>query len=827
MKKNTLFILLWMALQPASGQYFEKLGTGLSFRTFFHQQGINYYIHDMDSSGKVYAIYYDTVTSAFNLGHEYSQVRLQIFNGISWLFSRPIKLYNRYSVDAPRILDIRVSQNSVYVCGSFDSSENNLGAGILRFSGSSWESCNAGLMQTNPDYMEVNKCYPFGKQLLISGNFDSIPDVKVNGLLLWNGVQWQAVGTAGKYGFRNLSGTSNVFFQVVNDSLYAFNKNKITPDSIEIGGQVLKKLAVFRNRRFEQINVPARYIHSLCAYRDKLVVIPSSSLVYVRSFLVNDGGTWENHHLTDSFYSTAYLGSMQAEGNLNLVFQNGNKKSIDRFVFDGQSVSNRPSFTLSDIYLPLETRNINEGMTFSGNFRQVKSGRFQDSFHAITKLVLKPVAMFSGITFLDLNSDGIRQVSEPVLPNCKVYSQDNRFMALSNGDGRFNMRLPLNLTVSLNAISDKGYQNAQPQIISPTSDSVYNMDIGLHGSDNNDFSVKIFSHTAHKAKQGFQTFYTVHVNNYTASAKTSTIDVHFNSSCTQFSYKGFSPLLKTRDNMTIRASIPAHGKKSFTFSCVYEVDSFEIGQPVFVSASLQEDDAVRSNNRDTVRQLVSAAFDPNIKVASPDIVVNAQKEINYTIFFQNLGNDTALNVTVVDSFGTLFNLSKVVCHGTGPRDIPFDIVNNVLIWHFRGINLPPKKHDSLGSIGYISLSAAMSSNARLGDTVFNKAAIFFDYQKPVITNKATVIFRKPTSIVQTQVSNGFSVFPNPGKGTFSYHNSRHLMGNLNIYSTDGRLVYTVVLDERGIIELPMVSPGIYILVADDPAIEIGKLIVSE
>ncbi|MEZ4805594.1 MAG: hypothetical protein R2852_08960 [Bacteroidia bacterium] len=275
MNKRLLLYILLITSINSNAQIFKKYADGLHVNAFFHQQGINYYLGSVDQNGLAYYIQYDTVSSGFKYGEEFTQVRLQIYNGISWLCSPSVKIYSLHSIDAPRILDIQSIDGNVYITGSFDSSENNLGAGVLKFNGQNWETIGADLLQSFPDYFEVKQILGFNKQLFITGNFDSIPGLRVNGLLWYDGFTWKAVGNSPPYGFGGVSGTDNVYFSTVNDSLYAYNKNKIKPDSMVIGGDVYRRLAVFENGVFKQIYYPFEYLSNITTYNNQLVVIPT------------------------------------------------------------------------------------------------------------------------------------------------------------------------------------------------------------------------------------------------------------------------------------------------------------------------------------------------------------------------------------------------------------------------------------------------------------------------------------------------------------------------------------------------------------------------
>ncbi len=828
MKKAILFVILITISSTMHSQHFEKLGRGLSTKTFFHQQGIPYYLHEMDSSGRVYAVYYDTVTSSFNFGHEYSQVRLQIYDGISWLFSRPIRLYNRYSVDAPRVLDLCIHGNDIYLGGSFDSSENNLGAGLVRFSNSGWQSSGVSLLQSSQGYFEVNKCYSFGNQLLVSGNFDSIPGTRVNGLVLKSGAVWTPVGQAGNYGFNGLSGTSNVFFQVINDSLYAFNKNKITPDSMEIGGTVTRRLAVWRNGQFVQLNTPARYIAALTSVNRRLVVIPSSFLVYTHSIQVHDNGNWKTYNLPDSFYATNYTGSLDMGNRMYLAFQDGNAREMNIYEFDGNSITRKTSFKMADNFIPLECSSMKDAMSLAGNFRFIKKGQYQDSFRAITKILFRPATVISGSCFLDLNNDQVRQAAEPLMDKCRILSDDNIYMSVSDGSGRINLKLPVGGTYSLQGQHELGYECSKVFHLDQTKDSIYYMDFPFLPAGNNDVSVKLFCHTANKAKQGFETTYTVFLENYSTQGRSVDITVNFDKRCSNFTYKNFIPHSKAAGQLVIRTFIDTRTRESFSFSCIYAVDSFSLGEQVKTNAFIQIDDAVKMNNRDTLRQTVSAAFDPNIKVAFPDVIVNNEREIKYTIFFQNLGNDVAKNVTVVDSFGSLVSIGSVTYLNTGPMNSKPIIGNAVLTWVFEDINLPPARLDSAKSIGFVNLKVRLYKNARIGDTIFNKAYIYFDYQKPVITNNAKVVFARNNAVPAITEQRGFAVYPNPGNGVFHYENQGMPGGDIQVFSAEGKLVYTTALQSEGELRLPPdLARGIYLLKINGYTMETCKIILVD
>ena len=809
-----LLIISFLISSLSFSQTFIKHGEGLSVRTFYHQQGINYYLNTCDSNGNIYGIYYDTVSSGFNFGHEFSIVRLQIYNGITWLYSSPIKLYSKHAIDAPRVLDIKYINGKVWICGSFDSSENNMGAGVLIYNSSNWEASTIKLFQTYKDYFEVRQILNVKNQLLLTGNFDSIAGTKCNGLVYYNGNTWTQIGSRKPFGFNGVSNIGNVFFKKSNDSLYAYNKNKIAPDSFDISGETYRKLAVLRNNEFVQINIPFNHIAGISTYKKNLVILPSSNLIYISKISVKNGNFWNNYSLADSFYATNYIGSLEQNNFLYLFFQNPNLAQINVYQFNGSSINKLESFKIANQYINIEFSEDPNYNNFAGPIDEIKQGNFTQKVNKIFGINFKPSTKIFGQTFSDLNNDGIKQNNELIIPYCKVYDLSNSYMTLSNKLGQFEFTLPTGTSYYLKGNDAYGNETSQSYNINNTIDSFYKLDIGLSPVNDNDIKIKIISHTAKKAKQGFVSRYEVHVINSSTTRYNGIVSIGHMPKIKNLTFENFAVINQNSNSFNTLIDLNAQSEKKLIYSCIYDVDSFSLNELVRTSAKINVYDFKLSNNFDTIIQTVVSAFDPNIKEAFPNELVNIEKEINYTIWFQNEGNDTALNVCVIDTFGSLFSLKDIhiTSDSKGGTIVP-EVRNNCLIWNFKNIMLPPKSSDSIHSIGFVSFRTRLNNQAKIGDTIYNKASIYFDYQKPVITNNAKVYFAKNTAIKTNMEEDSFSIFPNPNKG------------KLNIIIGDDKINYVEVLDilghvvysdnfssNKGLIELPEdLANGIYFI----------------
>lgn len=824
MKRLLIICLILFEAMSLSAQSFLKKSNGLQVKTFYHQQNINYYLNSKDSTGNIYTILYDTVSSGFNYGKEFSQIRLRVFNGMSWLTTKPVKIYSLHTIDAPRVLDIQCIGNTVFVCGSFDSTENNLGAGVIKFSGQSWQRVASTIRQRNPDYFEVSKLHVFGRALFISGNFDSISGERVNGLLLLDQTDWKSIGSGSLKGYQNLSGNSNVFFYGGADSLYVFNKNKIKPDSIEIGNVIIKKLGVFRGNDFQQLKYPFQYIGALAEYKKQLVALPSSQLIYIHQIAVLSNSNWSTYNLpgNDSFYVTNYLGHHEESGNLYLFFQTPSAQ-IKIYKFNGVTLSYQNQFKLSDNYLNIEFRTFKNEVLICGNFGSITQGQFSDSFKRIAGISFEPRTMISGICYHDLNKDGSYQLGEPLLQSIKVYNKNAPVQTLSNVSGRYTLYTTTGSNINIQAQSEYGLQYSGNTSISNTKDSIYWADVPMQNSNIQDAGIYLYSGTGNRAKQGFVTPYTIEVNNGTDLTQNMVIRVDHDPRLKGFKYNNFNILNQNSRQFSILKTFEAHSKVLLYFSAVFDVDSFEIGELVPTKVSLVTNDNNSKNNIDTILQQVVSAYDPNIKVAMPSEVVNNQSIIKYVIYFENLGNDTALNVTVIDTFGSLLSITDVVYGGTTHGNVAPSIENNCLIWHFENIKLPPRNRDSINNKGFVSFRTLLNQQAQKGDTIYNKAAIFFDYQKPVITNKARVVYIKNSDIGSIHPNSLLNIYPNPSQAGFHYTSGGAKL--LEIYNVLGQKVVHIDLKEIGYIELPStMADGVYTMMAD--GIHCGQLVIK-
>jgi uncharacterized repeat protein (TIGR01451 family) len=156
-------------------------------------------------------------------------------------------------------------------------------------------------------------------------------------------------------------------------------------------------------------------------------------------------------------------------------------------------------------------------------------------------------------------------------------------------------------------------------------------------------------------------------------------------------------------------------------------------------------DTTPVNNTALLNQLVIGSFDPNSKTEShgpgfPAQLIANGEYLNYVIHFQNTGTDTAFRVLVRDTLDAKLNFGSFEMIDAS-HSYRLTITNgNQLEWKFDPIILPDSNHSVLNSQGYIAYRIRPLATLIAGDSITNRAGIYFDFNPPVMTNtQLTVI----------------------------------------------------------------------------------------
>jgi hypothetical protein len=237
---------------------------------------------------------------------------------------------------------------------------------------------------------------------------------------------------------------------------------------------------------------------------------------------------------------------------------------------------------------------------------------------------------------------------------------------------------------------------------------------------------------------------------------------------------------------------------------------------------------------------VIASYDPNDKTGFPigyheEHFINRNTALEYLIRFQNTGTDTAFRVVLRDTLSEFLEVNSIR-PGASSHPYTFSVSESgMLKFRFENILLPDSTTNLEGSIGFVEFKVRQKINNPLGTEIFNSAAIYFDFNEPVITNETkhtigeailTDIRDVTTSARVESVNN----YPNPfsEETTVQITGQDFQSGSVMIYSSDGQLIREQFFTSSSfIIKRDQLQTGVYpfVIRLDGIARYSGKLMV--
>lgn len=272
---------------------------------------------------------------------------------------------------------------------------------------------------------------------------------------------------------------------------------------------------------------------------------------------------------------------------------------------------------------------------------------------------------------------------------------------------------------------------------------------------------------------------------------------------------------------TLTYTIPDFGQLNFYEDIQFYITTdtnAQSGQQVCFNINVTPvlNDSEPANNTLTHCYQVVNSFDPNDKQVHPDGDIYVWDEwLNYTIRFQNTGTAPAQHIVITDTLDN--NLQESTFAYLGSSHHPFTQINgNVVKFTFGNINLPDSTSDEPNSHGYIQYKIKVDESLPIGSTIENTAAIYFDFNAPVITNTTYNTVVAPTGFDEIN-NQQLHVYPNPANNQILIKTSNIsvLNGTISIHDLTGKSIYSekFKLNEHRI-DVGYLSKGVYFIVLE-------------
>lgn len=345
--------------------------------------------------------------------------------------------------------------------------------------------------------------------------------------------------------------------------------------------------------------------------------------------------------------------------------------------------------------------------------------------------------VMAGHVYNDNNNNNIKDANEPYRANIKVSLSNGEFVT-TDANGVYQLVADSIGAYSITCTPPNYFASVPPSYNYNFSDydSLIVNDFALQATQTVDSVSILVTPQRLFARIGFPMPYDISYEN--AGTTILTPVIHFNYPNTQLVYDSSSNATVINNGTDVQlnetAMVPGE-RKSFT-AYFHVSTAATFGDSIHVNAVIS---ANAVSNTDSAVNQIRGPYDPNDKSATailpPDQVI-AGKYIDYTVRFQNTGNDTAFNVVITDTLSSYLLASSLQTIGSS-HPCKTTVNGNVVSFEFLNIQLPDSNVNELKSHGYVSFKIKPQPSVVMNTSIPNKAAIYFDYNLPVITNTAT------------------------------------------------------------------------------------------
>lgn len=426
----------------------------------------------------------------------------------------------------------------------------------------------------------------------------------------------------------------------------------------------------------------------------------------------------------------------------------------------------------------------------------------------------------AGNVVLDYNSNGCDNL-DPSYKNLNFAVTDgtNMLTSIANSSGNYYIPMGSEATTTVTPILENpNYFYIAPtsfNVTFPASISPFNQNFCVTAIGTKpDVDVVIIP--IRPARPGFDAMYTLQYRNKGNQVENGTVSFTYNQAV--LDYVISNPVLdsQTANSFTWNFSNlqPFETREiAFTLNVngPMEIPAVQVDDLLSSSATIstQNTDLTPTDNIFTLNQIVVGSYDPNDKTCLEGAGITPAmvgKYVHYMIRFENTGTYFAENIVVMDEIDvTKFEIASLIPLNSS-HDFVTRINGNKVEFIFEGVNLP---FDDANNDGYVLFKIKTKPNLVLGTTFSNSAAIYFDYNYPILTNNYVTTVQSFLGIDENQSTIDIVTYPNPVKDILNFETNETVL-KVEIFDAAGRILHSNSVQENTI-NVSALKTGNYIL----------------
>ena len=298
------------------------------------------------------------------------------------------------------------------------------------------------------------------------------------------------------------------------------------------------------------------------------------------------------------------------------------------------------------------------------------------------------------------------------------------------------------------------------------------------------------------ARPGFDATYELIFSNIGTTQLDGSVALTFNDTMLSFISANDAIASQTTNSLTF----------DFTGLKPFESRTIELEFNVFTPPTVNSDDVLvftseilpvnsditPEDNSYILEQVVVNSYDPNDKrVLQGSTIFEEEKGnyLDYIIRFQNTGTASVINVGIEDVLDAKLDW-KTLQPLSSSHDYTVKVTNeNKVEFIYENINLLAQSDDEELSQGYIAFRIKPKNDVVVGDIFEGEAAIYFDFNAPIITNTISTEIVAPLSVGQFS-NQSVRLFPNPAQNVLHVV-SNQIIDQLTIIDINGRVLNAV------------------------------------